>query len=317
MYHGDLGVLAPHAHPVTGVSCPRTISRGSAARPPPASSTVSAARVTSPFAACSASTGTSASSTARPARPAPPSARAPRSSAPGWPLNRPYRSSNTSPRATASARPSGSPACIVTPSCGWHAWPVSMPTTPTTSWWPFPPETREVQLDEKWSFVAKKQANCDPLDPSDDHKGDWWDHVAYDAEHRLVLAVVPGARSIENAEEAVQEVHDRTAGRTDVLLTSDVHPAYATAIGHVYGEPEPPKPPGTPGRRPVLPPRRPPPDLTYATVHKEREKGRVVAIALAVVLGTWQAVVAALKRSGASRTVNTSFVERHHGTDRG
>jgi hypothetical protein len=140
--------------------------------------------------------------------------------------------------------------------------------------------------------------------------------VAYDAEHRLVLAVVPGARSIENAEEAVREVYDRTAGRADVLLTSDELPAYETAIGHVYGEPEPPEPPGTPGRRPVLPPRQAPPDLTYATVHKEREKGRVVAITLAVVLGTWQAVAAALKRSGASRTVNTSFVERHHLTDR-
>jgi hypothetical protein len=113
-----------------------------------------------------------------------------------------------------------------------------------------------------------------------------------------------------------REAHDRTAGRTDVLLTSDEYPAYETAIGHVYGEPEPPKPPGTPGRRPVLPPRHAPPGLTYATVHKEREKGRVVAITLAVVLGTWQAVAAALKRSGASRTVNTSFVERHHLTDR-
>ena len=167
-----------------------------------------------------------------------------------------------------------------------------------------------------WSFVAKKQAHCDPTDPADDHTGDWWDHVAYDAEHRLVLAVVPGARSIENAEEVTREVHDRTAGRGDVLLTGDEYPAYETAIDRVYGIPEPPKPPGTPGRRPVLPPRQAPPGLTYATVHKERAKGRVVAITLAVVLGTWQAVAAALRRSGASRTVNTPFVERHHGTDR-
>lgn len=187
---------------------------------------------------------------------------------------------------------------------------------PTRNSWPFPPETREIQLDEKWSFVAKKQANCDPEDLADDHKGDWWDHVVYDAEHRLVLAVVPGARSIENAEEAVREAHARTAGRTDVLFTSDEYPAYETAIARVYSVPGPPRPPGTPGRHPVLPPRQAPPDLTYATVHKEREKGRVVSIALAVVLGTWQAVAAALQRSGTSRTVNTSFVERHHGTDR-
>ena len=137
--------------------------------------------------------------------------------------------------------------------------------------------TREVQLDEKWSFVGKKAENCDPDDPGDADLGDWWDHVAFDPEHRLVLAVVPGARSIENAEEAVQEVYDRTAGRADVLITSDEYPAYETAIDHVYGEPGPPRPTGTPGRRPVLPERQAPPDLKYATVHKEREKGRVVA----------------------------------------
>jgi IS1 family transposase len=167
-----------------------------------------------------------------------------------------------------------------------------------------------------WSFVAKKQKNCDPADPADDHKGDWWDHVAYDAEHRLVLAVVPGARSIENAEEILTEVHDRTGGRADVLLTSDEYSAYATAIDHVYGVPEEPKPPGTPGRLPVVPRRQVPAELKYATVHKERQKGRVVAIATAVVLGTWAAVAGALERSSASRTINSSFLERHHLTDR-
>ena len=30
------------------------------------------------------------------------------------------------------------------------------------SWWPFPPSTREVQPDEKWSFVGKKRHNRDP-----------------------------------------------------------------------------------------------------------------------------------------------------------
>jgi IS1 family transposase len=164
--------------------------------------------------------------------------------------------------------------------------------------------------------VAKKQKNCDPLDPADDHKGDWWDFVAYDAEHRLVLAVVPGARSIENAEEIVGEAHDRTAGREEVLLTSDELAAYETAIDRVYGVPEGPRPPGTPGRPPVVPGRQAPAELKYATVHKEREKGRVVSIVTAVVLGTWAAVAGALERSSASRTINTSFVERHHLTDR-
>jgi len=191
-----------------------------------------------------------------------------------------------------------------------------MPNGPTRNSWRFPPLTTEVQLDEKWSFVGKKQKNCDPADSADDHKGDWWDHVAYDAEHRLVLAVVPGARSIENAEEVVQEVHDRTAGRTDVLLTSDEYPAYESAIEHVYSLPGEPQPPGTPGRPAVVPRREMPARLKYATVHKEREKGRVVEVATAVVLGTWSAAAGVLEGSRASRTINTSFVERHHLTDR-
>src|SRR5262245_62961767 len=135
-----------------------------------------------------------------------------------------------------------------------------MPARPTRSSWLFPPRTREVQFDEKWAFVAKKQKNCDPLDPADDHKGDWWGHVAYDPEHRLVLAVVPGARSIENAEEVVAAAKGRTDGATPRLMTSDEYPAYASAIGAAFGVPVP-APPGRPGRRPIRPRRRLPGDL--------------------------------------------------------
>ena len=70
------------------------------------------------------------------------------------------------------------------------------------SGWRFPPNTREVQFDETWSFVFKKPEHCDPEDPADDHPGDWWDHVALDPESRLVLAVVPGARDAESVEGA-------------------------------------------------------------------------------------------------------------------
>ena len=40
-----------------------------------------------------------------------------------------------------------------------------MPSDSTTNSWRFPPETREVQVDEKWGFVANKEANRDPTDP--------------------------------------------------------------------------------------------------------------------------------------------------------
>ena len=100
------------------------------------------------------------------------------------------------------------------------------------------------------------------------------------------------------------------------MFTSDELAAYETAIDHVYGVPEGPRPPGTPGRAPVVPGRQVPEGLKYATVRKERQRGRVVAIVTAVLVGTWQSVVGALERSSASRAINTSFVERHHLTDR-
>jgi hypothetical protein len=78
----------------------------------------------------------------------------------------------------------------------------------------FPPRTREVQFDEKWSFVAKKEKNCDPTDPADDRKGDTWDHVAIDAESRLVVRVVPGERTSESVVAVVEDFKRRTARKT-------------------------------------------------------------------------------------------------------
>jgi IS1 family transposase len=192
-----------------------------------------------------------------------------------------------------------------------------MPTTLTTSSWLFPPRTREVQLDEKHAFVAKKQKTCDPTNPDDDHKGDYWDHIALDSEHRLVLAVVPGARSMENAEELVTEVKQRLGEPPPRLITSDEHAAYATAIQTVFGAPVPPEPTPRPGSRPILPARQTPEELVYATVHKEREQDRVIAVRQRLVLGDQERLGHALEQSTVSGTINTSFVERHHGTDRG
>ena len=184
-----------------------------------------------------------------------------------------------------------------------------------TSWSPSPPLTTEVQFDEKWSFVAKKEANCDRSDPADDHEGDYGDHVAYAPEHRLVLAVVPGARDVEGTEALVGEARRRTGGRVMRLLTSDGYPAYETAILGAYGRGVTPPRTGKPGR-PKGTYKVPPAGLVYATVEKVRKKGRVVEILTRVVLGTMAAVAAALVGSAVSRKINTSFIERQNATDR-
>jgi IS1 family transposase len=179
----------------------------------------------------------------------------------------------------------------------------------------FPPQTREVQLDEKWAFVTKKEKNCDAEDPSDRLCGDCWDHVAFDAEHRLVVSVVPGERTAENVRKVVADYRQRTGGALPNLITTDEYPAYAEAILEAYGEEIVPERTGKRGR-PKAPYKVAPKELNYATVHKTRKKGRVVKIDYRVVFGTVLAVQAALAASQVSRAINTAFVERHNGTDR-
>ena len=103
---------------------------------------------------------------------------------------------------------------------------MTTPATCTASWSRFPPRTREVQFDEKWAFVAKKEKNCDRADPADDHKGDTWDHVAFDAESRLVVSVVPGERTAENVVAVVEDFKRRTGGRDGPDHHRRFYPAY-------------------------------------------------------------------------------------------
>jgi IS1 family transposase len=162
-----------------------------------------------------------------------------------------------------------------------------------------------VQFDEKWSFVAKKQKHCRA---DEAHCGDCWDHVALDPEHRLVVSVVVGKRTEENARRLVHEFRERTDGRFINLMTSDEHAAYATAIAAVYAEPE-----LGPSGRPAA--QRLPAELVYATVHKTRAGNRVVKVEARLVYGTLLGLAAALVWAVLG-SVNTVFVERSNGSDR-
>jgi len=139
--------------------------------------------------------------------------------------------------------------------------------------------------------------------------------VAFDPEHRLVLSVVAGKRTEENVRQLVEDFKGRTRGRIMNLMTSDEYPAYKAAIFESYGVLQEPVRTGRPGR-PKKPVKVLPEELKYATVHKDRENGRVVKVETGVVFGTLVAVLAALALSLVSRVVNTVFVERHNGSDR-
>jgi IS1 family transposase len=134
--------------------------------------------------------------------------------------------------------------------------------------------------------------------------------VAFDPEHRLVVSVVVGKRTEENARRVVHEFCERTDGRPVNLMTSDEYPAYAAAIAAVYAEPE------VSARAEAADPAgRVPAWLVYATVHKTRQQNRVVKVEARLVLGTLLSLAAALLWAVLG-CVSTVFVERYHGSDR-
>jgi hypothetical protein len=161
--------------------------------------------------------------------------------------------------------------------------------------------------------VGKKPEHCEPAEPADAQLGEWWDHIAYDPEHRLVVCVEPGARVAENVEAVVEDFKRRTGGRPMSLITSDEHRPYKEAILRAYGVDATRTPSGLPVRAPR---KEPPPDLCYATVHKVRRLGRVVEVLIRLVFGTAALLSKALSASRVSRAVNLSFLERQHLTDR-
>ena len=122
------------------------------------------------------------------------------------------------------------------------------------------------------------------------------------------------SRSV-HAGRIVQAAKRRTGGRMLRLITSDEYKPYREAILDAYGVRGPVVGTGKPGR-PPKPPTLPPPGLLYATVHKTRRNGRVVKVQPRLQFGTESMLAAALADSAVSTTVNTSFLERHNGTDR-
>ena len=103
-------------------------------------------------------------------------------------------------------------------------------------------------------------------------------------------------------------------GTTPRLISSDAFAGYATVLDVLW--PQRPRPvPGGQGRKPPVD-KRPRARLNYATVCKRRRNGRVVAVDVKTVYGGRRSLAQALKQSSVSAAVNTSFLERHNGTDR-
>jgi hypothetical protein len=144
--------------------------------------------------------------------------------------------------------------------------------------------------------------------------------VIIDPETKLIVSLVVGRRDADTVVQLFTDFYGRTGGCLPQLIVTDEYAPYRAVILDIYGvtreelglTPEEARE----YDREVIAGLFFPVEITYATVHKEKENGRVVAMNSSVVFGTLEQAEQTLAESGRSRTINTSFVERYHGTQR-
>ena len=166
----------------------------------------------------------------------------------------------------------------------------------------------------------KKDKHCDPADPDDAKQGSYWDHVIIDPETKLIISMVVGRRNADTVVQVFTDFYDRTDGALPKLITTDGYGVYETVILDTYGvwreelglTPEE----EAEFDRTGMPEFYFPVEITYATVLKAKEGGRVVEVTSQMVLGSEEQAEETLKESERSQTINTSFVERWFGTQR-
>jgi len=144
--------------------------------------------------------------------------------------------------------------------------------------------------------------------------------VLIDPDSKLIVTCAIGRRTEATAAAALTDFYRRTDGEVELFISSDAYPVYLAVIVSLYGVSKhdlemTPQEQADYGWE-ELPEVLLPEELCYATVQKHRENNRVVRVERSLVLGT-AAQQAALQAQGSSAaTINTSYVERYHGTHR-
>lgn len=92
---------------------------------------------------------------------------------------------------------------------------------------------QRVQCDEIWSFCYAKQKNVATAKAAPAGAGDLWTWTALDADNKLMISWLVGARDAGYAHELMQDVAARLANR--VQITTDGHKAYLQAVETAFG----------------------------------------------------------------------------------
>lgn len=94
-------------------------------------------------------------------------------------------------------------------------------------------KAKRIQADEIWSFCYAKQKNVETAKAAPEEAGDVWTWTALDADSKLIVSYLIGGRDAGCANEFMQDVASRVAGR--VQLTTDGHRAYLDAVEGAFG----------------------------------------------------------------------------------
>ena len=161
----------------------------------------------------------------------------------------------------------------------------------------------EVQLDEMWNFIERKRSQepgDGPEAAPNSEDGRQWVWIAFAPEFRLMLSCFVGPRTYGSALALVSRIAQMVTGVP--CFFSDGFSCYLPALKAVYHQIKTFAPTGKRGRpkKPVLEPH---PDLVYAQVIKEKQKGRLKTLAERVVYGAER-----LKELGLK--ISTSLIER-------
>jgi transposase-like protein/IS1 family transposase len=92
----------------------------------------------------------------------------------------------------------------------------------------------DVQADEIWSFVAKKQAHVGPGDEG--NVGDAWCFIAIERSTKMILAFEVGKRTVSSATRFVTKLANATDPERHFQLTTDGLNAYPTPVGDILGD---------------------------------------------------------------------------------
>ena len=136
--------------------------------------------------------------------------------------------------------------------------------------------------------------------------GKKWIWTALDTTTKLIVCFLIGDRTLEDAHCFLKDLASRTEGLP--LFTSDELPHYADGLKELFHKLIKPEPTGRPGR-PRNPEKVVDENLDYATVHKTREKGRIVKVETRVVFGSAERIAKRMEELP-GKTINTSYVER-------